>query len=759
MTVQSTTRRAGPFNGNGIATQFPFDFKIFQASDIRVVRTTALGVEEDMVLSSDYTVSINLDQDADPGGTVTYPAVGGPAVLPTGWKLTVIGAMEMDQLTDITNVGRFNPDVTERAFDKSVILIQQLAERVDRAVQVPVSSSTSPENLIDDLVAAGAVAAAAASAASASAGSASTAAGSAATSAAAAAGSVTAAGAAATTATGAASAAAASAALAATDGATAGAAAATTQVNSFKTSLAAQTGAAGTGALLSGFKFTAGNSTGRTLQEKLDDVANAKDWGLKTTNTGAQNRQALADAVSWANSVGGATIYVPRGTYDIAGTVDVTANNIRIVGDGANATIFNQTSATAPTFSTSAATIYQSFEDFGITHSVTRNSGADTMYFNMARRSFFKRLRITRHSNGINFYGFEVVTVQDCFIVDPSFAGIAVLAGHSASFGTNTGANLTLLNLFQRGGSDLTVTGIPVAGTYGCVIYDIEAVWMIGCDFSVNEQNSVQVQPNWLAANCYFQQTFFDATKLGHNFLMTGAGVKRNFSFSNCWFSGGGTLPSGDANACGFVATNNGSYETFQLDGCRFFSNKGAGVLLLAPYIDMHFSGCRIELNGAGASTYRHGAVISPATTQTGGMGFAACKFAGNNLGSIRYDNTCRSNLLTGNNIQDAINCADAATFTSAAGNGNSAVVQSYSTASVLGVDPTAEWLSLAGPTTLNELKPRYKGQRITIYCQSNFTLAYGTGSGQFVTNSGANVSLTAGQRISFINNDNWHQA
>ena len=41
MTAPATTRRAGPFNGNGATTSFPFTFKVFATSDIQVIKTSA----------------------------------------------------------------------------------------------------------------------------------------------------------------------------------------------------------------------------------------------------------------------------------------------------------------------------------------------------------------------------------------------------------------------------------------------------------------------------------------------------------------------------------------------------------------------------------------------------------------------------------------------------------------------------------------------------------------------------------------------
>jgi hypothetical protein len=148
MTVADTSRKAGPFDGNGVTTNFPFDFKVFAKTDVRVVRSDLIGVEADLVLDSDYTVNLNADQDATPGGTVGY---AGPPILPAGWKLVILGSTPDDQVTDITNVGRFNSDVIERTLDRTTIQIQQLKESITRTVQVPPTSSIDPKDLLQNL--------------------------------------------------------------------------------------------------------------------------------------------------------------------------------------------------------------------------------------------------------------------------------------------------------------------------------------------------------------------------------------------------------------------------------------------------------------------------------------------------------------------------------------------------------------------------------------------------------------------------------
>lgn len=150
MTVSSTARKAGPFSGNGSTTSFPFSFKIFTKNDVQVVRADASGIETTLTLDSDYSVAVNADQTASPGGTITYPISGSP--LASGLTLAVIGALAYNQGTSLPTGGAFNAANVEAALDRLTILNQQLLEKVSRAALVPVTNSADAAVLVADIL-------------------------------------------------------------------------------------------------------------------------------------------------------------------------------------------------------------------------------------------------------------------------------------------------------------------------------------------------------------------------------------------------------------------------------------------------------------------------------------------------------------------------------------------------------------------------------------------------------------------------------
>jgi hypothetical protein len=139
LAISSDTRKAGPFLGNDATTVFPFTFKVFAEADLLVVHTDAFGLESDLVLTQDYTVSLNADQDVDPGGSVTLPEA-----LPEDERLTITSDVAALQSLVLTNNGGFYPRVINDAFDRITIIAQQIKEQVGRSLKLPISSTASP---------------------------------------------------------------------------------------------------------------------------------------------------------------------------------------------------------------------------------------------------------------------------------------------------------------------------------------------------------------------------------------------------------------------------------------------------------------------------------------------------------------------------------------------------------------------------------------------------------------------------------------
>lgn len=147
--IEYVKRLAGPFTSEG-QSRLPFGFLIFEKTDVYVA--TADDPEAQariLVYGHDYSVEMNSDQAATPGGAVvlTTPIVKG--------NIFVVGsAVAYTQNMQLTNYSRFPPEIINEAMDRVVVQIQQLVERLDRTLSVPPTSDSTPEQLIEKLLSA-----------------------------------------------------------------------------------------------------------------------------------------------------------------------------------------------------------------------------------------------------------------------------------------------------------------------------------------------------------------------------------------------------------------------------------------------------------------------------------------------------------------------------------------------------------------------------------------------------------------------------
>lgn len=148
MTISSQTRKAGPYVGTGSTGPFSFSFKVFEASDLLVVKVNnSTSIETTLTLTTDYTVSLNADQNSNPGGTITLVAA-----LASGYNMVISSQVEYLQETDLTNQGGFYPEVITDTLDKLTILTQQLKGEVDRSAKLPITSTADADSLVADIV-------------------------------------------------------------------------------------------------------------------------------------------------------------------------------------------------------------------------------------------------------------------------------------------------------------------------------------------------------------------------------------------------------------------------------------------------------------------------------------------------------------------------------------------------------------------------------------------------------------------------------
>ena len=145
--IEYVKRLAGPFTSEG-QSRLPFGFLILEKTDVYVATADDPEAQAKMlVYGQDYSVEMNADQTATPGGTVvlTTPIVKG--------NIFVVGsAVAYTQNMQLTNFSRFPPEIINESLDRIVVQIQQLVELTGRTISLPPTSSLTVSEFLDNLL-------------------------------------------------------------------------------------------------------------------------------------------------------------------------------------------------------------------------------------------------------------------------------------------------------------------------------------------------------------------------------------------------------------------------------------------------------------------------------------------------------------------------------------------------------------------------------------------------------------------------------
>lgn len=712
--------------GNGVTTTFAYTFKLLDQVDLEV---TLDGVVK--TLNVDYTIT---GVGVEAGGTVIFTVA--PAALVA---VALVRQVAINRLTDYQIAGDFEAPTVNRDFDRLVMMIQDNDLSVANALRFPPGDAASGllPSAADRALKGLAFDAAGNPVATAAAGNADVLA----------------------------------AALLSTTDDTGGAlvgfdpgnvypagtvgealvealddvAGAVIDINAYKADVASVADIA-KGAALMGYKAAFTGAVGRTLADRLGDTVSAKDFGLATTNTGAQNVAAWNLAVAYAIAQGGLTLHIPRGTYDFNGTISFTnAHNLRVTGDGPDATILRITHATADFISAAGSNLYTCFDNFTLTSSVTRTAGA---MFNGGfwRRALMHRVKITEHFDAINLPGFEQATLSEVYMVKPSGAGTSIICGIKAA--TNQGANLNILNCFGRGNDEL-INNVPV-GLRAMDLYDIEAIFCVNSDFANYLDQIMVVDPQTRCANCHFVQTYFDGTVNGDNVLMTGGGIKQQFQFTGSWFNGAGRHGAGAIDAYGVNAIGAGEYFDINFTGCRWLSHSGSQFVSRSVWMDFNFVGCVFVNPGLNAgSVQRHSALFDPTGVVVKWPLFTGCKFEGTPVGAsniVCTGNASTNMVISGCNLDRGLVKVAAAYFGRVQGNYDALASASVASASSITIPSTIDYVVISGTTSINEIRPTWPGHKVSLRFIAALTVVDDGGNirlvGNYVTTSNSVLTL-----------------
>ncbi len=146
MTI-STTIIKNSFSGNGSTTAFNYGFKITAESEMQVIIRSSTGSETVKTLSSHYTIS---GVGAANGGAVTFTSGNIPA---SGETVILRRVTAQTQAMDLIDNDPMSADTIETAHDKSIALIQELQEQLNRSLKVSRTATLTTPEITDDAAA------------------------------------------------------------------------------------------------------------------------------------------------------------------------------------------------------------------------------------------------------------------------------------------------------------------------------------------------------------------------------------------------------------------------------------------------------------------------------------------------------------------------------------------------------------------------------------------------------------------------------
>ena len=136
MTITSENKR-NQYTITAAQVVFPYTFRILAKEHLLVIHTTAAGVETELELTTNYTVS----GVGGVGGNVT--TCGDDSPYPTGDTITIIRDVPLTQLIDYVENDMFPAQTHEKGLDKLTMIVQEMSEILDRMVLLKISSTHS----------------------------------------------------------------------------------------------------------------------------------------------------------------------------------------------------------------------------------------------------------------------------------------------------------------------------------------------------------------------------------------------------------------------------------------------------------------------------------------------------------------------------------------------------------------------------------------------------------------------------------------
>ena len=134
-----TTNVSTSSTGDGSTTEFSFDWRVLDATNVKVKTIDGDDLtESDLEYGVDYTVAVNTN---GVGGTVTFSSA--PA---DGDEVFIYRETPLVQSLELEGIGNLSEKSLEQSYDRAMLIAQELLDKVNRAITLA-SNSTSAFDL------------------------------------------------------------------------------------------------------------------------------------------------------------------------------------------------------------------------------------------------------------------------------------------------------------------------------------------------------------------------------------------------------------------------------------------------------------------------------------------------------------------------------------------------------------------------------------------------------------------------------------
>lgn len=147
--IDIETRKSPVYEGDGTSTgPFSFDFKVWDSAQVIVVTAATSKIQDVATVkileyATDYTVTLG----EETGGEINLVEPLGE-----GCPLVILSGIPYLQPFTMERLGTFNPEDLVKAWDRNCALIQQLCERLSRAIIMPPTVDMHPYDFIVKLI-------------------------------------------------------------------------------------------------------------------------------------------------------------------------------------------------------------------------------------------------------------------------------------------------------------------------------------------------------------------------------------------------------------------------------------------------------------------------------------------------------------------------------------------------------------------------------------------------------------------------------